>query len=153
MNKVNTLGLAISVICLLNLSACGGTDQDSAFEIELAKNKALWQAQGISDYQIDFQLGCFCAPEMNLLKTLYVSNNEVTSAIITTTGEQIATEELTNLPSVTDAFQSIEDLKTQDIYELRVTYHETLGYPTLIYIDRVAEVADEEMSWHFSNLH
>ena len=141
------------IVCLIALSACGGkTQPEPSPRLLYENNLALWQAQKLKQYQVDFRISCFCTQEWTAKKTLHVKNGKVTAIFDTATGNELSLTKFPDTPSIEAAFASIDSLLDQKLAKLIVEYHPSLGYPTLIAVDRDVRIADEEYSWHFENL-
>ena len=107
-----------------------------------ARAEALWQKQGLSDYDFELLIGCFCRYDGTLL--VRVRAGTVISATRLADGSPLTAAEVAAVPSIRELFEIARDaLERAD--EVEVAYHPTLGYPTSMAIDWQHNAADDEI--------
>lgn len=132
----------------------GSTDpeQSRAFDQALLE----WKNAGITTYDYIFTRGCFCPEEFVGPYAVSVRNGEVAGATFKGTDLfDIGILEIGRydeiIKTVDGVFAEIERaLREADTFTAE--YHPLLGYPTNVYIDWIANAADEEVSYTIKNL-
>ncbi|NNC92182.1 MAG: hypothetical protein HKN80_06785 [Acidimicrobiia bacterium] len=119
---------------------------------------ARWEESGLADadYDYTFTRGCFCPVEFVGPYQVSLRAGEITSASFKGTDlfdidilEIGRYEEI--VKPVLGVFAEIERaLREADSFT--ADYHPVLGYPTNVYIDWIANAADEEVSYTIANL-
>lgn len=124
------------VLVALLVACSGGT------EGELAAAEDRWAASGVSNYDLEVRLTCFCPPDVAGPFDVTVRDREIVE--ISYEGEQI--EPTGGTPTmaftVEGLFGIVKDNLAADA--LTVTYDDELGYPTLIDIDEDFDTVDDE---------
>lgn len=126
----------------LLLIACV-TPQRTA-ELEDAEQR--WDAAGIDDYAYTLTWRCFC-PEGGVPVTIEVQAGEVVAS--TAEEELDATYEARTVP---DLFDTVRDAIASAPDAFEVTYDATLGYPTMLEVDPMANALDEEYGFEAAEL-
>ena len=119
----------------------------------LNTNETKWKAattNGNYDYTVQF--GGFTAPEYRRPIAVSVNNGQVSNMTYADTGEAVAADRQASVPSMQDLFQELRDAYKNNAAQVNVTYDSTYGYPSSLYIDRSAMIADEEISYNVSNV-
>ena len=109
-----------------------------AQDAPLAAGRSLWQAAGLTDYEYGYQKYCDCHPESPPETVVTVRDGEVVAVRHRPQNysEEVPAEQR-NLQfywTVDGLFALLESAHRRGA-QVRVDYHETLGYPTQIYID------------------
>lgn len=122
----------------------------SEAEVQLAK----WNAAGLGDYICQMNILCFCDPDLTEDITLRVRQEWIESYDYTHQSDRTVPHGYRQyfLP-VSKLFALIFDAIEEDAYEITVTYHEDLGYPTSVYIDPEPCLADEEKLYRITELY
>ncbi|KGJ95751.1 DUF6174 domain-containing protein [Thalassotalea sp. ND16A] len=133
--------LGMTLILLSLLTACGGDSNKE--QQKLNKNKALWEKQYIDDYAFDIAIGCFCG-NMDTSFSVEVSGSEIkrynNDKLRFEQGDDLSQEWVSSIPEL---FQFI-DMLIGTVDEIEVEYHEQLGYPISISVDRYKDSVDDE---------
>jgi hypothetical protein len=111
----------------------------------LADARALWAAQGLTDYVMRFRRSCFCQPPG--LVDIVVRGGLVASITDAGTGEPVAPQGpgLWGFPSVDALFDAIESaLANAD--EAVIEYDAARGHPTSASFDFIRGAVDDELS-------
>lgn len=139
---------AVSALVLLGLlsvsSAC--SDPLGPQEDALRVARARWAEAEIHGYRLDLQRLCFCGGDYTSVVTIEVLDDGIVSATYQESGEPF-TDSFSELYTVDDLFEEIEDAVRREAYSLEVDYDPILGYPTDIWIDYSANIADEERGY------
>lgn len=125
------------------LVACGDSTGPAD---DLARNRALWQAEGSADYEFGFQRLCYCPEEAVRPVQVRVTAGAVVS-VIDAQGQPVDSLAVTRWFTITidSLFGVVEHAIAVDAYRLTVRYHPEFGYPESIAVDYDAATVDEEM--------
>jgi Family of unknown function (DUF6174) len=135
---------AAALLLAAVLPACTTTSPDDPGDDVLA-NRRRWQSLRITDYQVQFRTICFCTTETTAPVILQVRGGAITSATRVADGAAVPPSAWTGrYYTVDQVFDLIVKAKAQGAFQVRVTYDALLGYPTGVFIDYRAELADEE---------
>ncbi len=152
-------GLAV----LMFMAACGNgdptpipttvptaTNVPDPAQAALLQSQERWEQSGITDYVYSGAWTCFC-PEEYLAETrVSVSGGEVTEvrSAAQNSGTVPAPERFVPIEGL---FALIQNAIAQDAAEIEVSYDETYGYPSRLFIDYDDRMADEEESFAISS--
>jgi hypothetical protein len=121
-----------------NLFGAGGPGSAAA---ELSSHLAQWQAGGPNSYSYTITMACFCP--FNEPYRVTVENNVTTA--VTAAGAPVDAQQVSFLPKTIPAvFKLVSD--NLDAAKLTVRYDPTLGFPTSIDADPIANAVDDEFS-------
>ena len=110
----------------------------------LAKNKRLWTSFDIRSYRFDLLVSCYC-----LIEEPY-SIKVVDGLVTEVSGNEAWGHE--GWPMTLDAlFEESSERLEQTPFISRIKYHKTYGYPTHVFFDMEAMMADEEVGFSVSN--
>lgn len=132
----------------LGLLGCGDGTSPISQRLELDANRAKWQRAGLVSYTYTLQQLCFCAFTQPV--RLYVVNDVVVRALASS-GDSAVSPQF--FPTVDRLFAFIDDAIARRAAVLRVTYDPTLGYPVEIVYDGALNTADDEVTYHVTDLH
>jgi hypothetical protein len=127
----------------------------SVSEADLAAAKAMWEKSAITNYTYRLEILCFCFFEHGLPITVTVVNGATTS-MTWADGTAVTNPDL-SFPIFTDAstidrmFARLQQSR-QTSYVTQAVFDGTLGYPTSVSINPVANIADEEVGYKVSGL-
>jgi hypothetical protein len=142
------------VLTAADVKAINSTSSSNSANLNtLNTNEAKWKAattNGNYDYTVQF--GGFTAPEYRRPIAVSVNNGQVSNMTYADTGEAVAADRQASVPSMQDLFQELRDAYKNNAAQVNVTYDPTYGYPSSLYIDRSAMIADEEVSYSVSNV-
>lgn len=148
--------ILFTAILILGCSTNGSLEITDDFS-HIENPKERWEAYGLTDYSIKQDIICYCVEPY--FWTNFVNEGDVSEVSFSLT-ESVSNEEkekihqrLINYSALTveEAFSLIEDNEESADY-FEVEYHERYGYPTKIKIDYVYEMADDEITYVFSDL-
>ena len=140
---------ACSLVAVVALQACiifvGPSDHDDELR-DLARARARWNVNGVTDYDVIARAHCFCAFGGTDVRVI-VRDGGVVSATILATGRMLGGTEAVQYRSVEDLFEVIEDAARRDADRIDVTYDAQYGYPANFFIDYSRNAADEEFGY------
>jgi hypothetical protein len=149
-NTLTTLfrrvGVAAMLLVCANLSGCGGSS--SAPVQTLREAAALhWQQAGLVSYRYTLRRVCFCLPEGPMQIT--VQGGVVSSIVDTISGLPVNPSWLGQLGTI-DSLLTLAEQAERTAAVMSAHYDPTWGYPTDLYIDWLAAVADDETSYQIT---
>lgn len=134
------------VFILAACSAAGGS--------ELSQNQEKWQDAGITHYQMQLNISCFCAFRDQMPLTVEVLDGQIvamTAADGTLVLDTDPNYEFFAPHATIDLlFADIQSAVDEGAASVNVTYDATYGFPVDIAIDFSQEMADEEMYYSVS---
>ena len=125
----------------------GRTEQSS----DLARNRQRWATAQLHDYEFDYRLLCFCAPDATEAVHVVVRADVIVSVVRKRDGLPAATV-YGGGPRVDELFAAVQRAIDQHPARLDVTYDATYGYPTSIIVDVELMAVDDESSISAGNL-
>ena len=129
----------VRLTALLLLGACASPTTPGN---DLAEYRALWEAQGLTDYTFDVRRVCYCQ---------FVGDVRVTVKDGVITGVTELASEVARDPdtfrTINGLFDLVQDAYDRNAHEVKVEFDPSRGYPTQIWIDYVRMIADEEMGF------
>lgn len=115
-------------------------------DLELARQR--WRAQDLHTYAFTLQRSCFCL-NVNPLYVIVISDT-VAGVIDLTTGNALDRQFGTTIDGL---FSFISNAIDKPAYLIRAEYDVTKGHPTTIDYDGDAQIADDEIFFHISDVH
>jgi len=113
------------------------------------ENQEKWNSINSKNYTFELTKSCFCPQEE--VKEIMVENGNLVSAKFIPSNTKIDLSKRGDIYSLDGFFGLIQDAFDSKASKVTVTYDETKGYPTDIYIDQNEMIADEEISYHVKN--
>ena len=139
--------LAITALALPEAGHAGQSlDQ---IELELARNRALWNAFGDADYEYRMQRSCFCFPEFVAPGVVTVRADEISEVRAPDEFQFLDPAHYLTIEGLFDVIQDAIDLEADVI---GVVYDGDLGYPSVIDIDYIAPSVDDEIRYTASDM-
>lgn len=128
--------------------SCGDAvgPQRQIADLEAAHQR--WRAQNLHTYAFTLQRACFCAN----VDPLYVAvvNDTVVGVLDFQTGAAV---DLQLGRTIEDLFTFVQTAIGRGARLIRVEYDAAKGYPSEIDYDGAAQVADDEIVYHISDVH
>jgi len=142
--KTKTFTKFILLLPALLLAACSGI-------IDYNQNLKKWQDAGIEHYRYSLHIGCFCPFRNYMPLSIEVKDGEVVS-MDRADGTPILSDNQTYkifepYSTLDRLFAQLKAALTGGNDEVRVTYDSAYGFPDTIYIDRIKEAVDDEISF------
>jgi uncharacterized protein DUF6174 len=109
---------------------------------ELADARSRWARNGRSSYAYTVARSCFCG-DIGPMR-VSVLEGVVVSRVYTETGQPVPADRHTDLDTVEELFELLEDALDEDPADFEASYDGLFGYPASAFIDYSANVADEE---------
>jgi len=132
------------IFMALTLGACSMIKM--ARQGTLEKNRATWQATGISHYRYYLTLSCFCTFALEMPLVIEVRDGQVVSMQYLS-GSQIDPadrEVFKSLSTIDRIFASVKADIDRGGDKLKILYNETYGFPIQVDIDVSQEIYDDE---------
>ena len=123
----------------------------SSLQGALDAARALWALEGGEDYDLTFNWQCFCLVDYVQRVDLEVRDGSIAGGAATDSGNALTAEQLAEYQTVSGLFDVIQDAIDRDAVVIRVTYAAE-GYPTEVWIDYDAGIADEERGFFVHSL-
>ncbi len=144
MNPIRLAGLASLAIAISCGDATGPGHQPS--DLEAARQ--LWRAQNLHTYAFTVQRSCFCANVHPLY--VFVLSDTVAGVLDLQTGEAVDRQ---LGETVEDLFTFVQNAIDGHAQMIRAEYDDAKGFPTEIDYDGEAQIADDEVTFHVSDVH
>jgi hypothetical protein len=81
-----------------------------------------------------------------------VRDGVVSAATYVDDGSPVGEEYRTDLPTIEDLFEEIQDAIDREAHSLSASYDADRGYPTAVAIDYIENAVDEEMAFNVYSL-
>ena len=140
-------------IAIAALAVQGGCSAPTQAISDLTIARQRWEAARPSAYDYTLGISCFCGGEITRPVVIVVSGNSVESRKYADTGETVGAPFSVSFPSIDGLFDVLVQATGRKPAVLDATYHPSLGYPTRVSIDFVANAADDEMQYTITNFH
>ena len=142
--------LCAALLLPLTLTACVSSPDDAD---DASRPRRQWESQRITDYRVQSRLVCFCIREATEPVSLQVRNRRLVSVTRVSDGVAVPPSEWAlRYFTIDEIFDLIADARARGAHEVRVTYDPQLGYPTQVFLDMNAGVADDERHFEISGL-
>lgn len=139
--KKHTLLISLLILAL-TLSACGT-------QSELDKNRAKWDAKGVTHYRFELTISCFCPFfEVNPV-TVDVKDGQIVS--MTDASGQPLGEQFRGTfgeAATVEGLFAIAEENLANADQVEVTYDAKYGFPASIVVDRIRLAMDDEISYY-----
>ena len=145
MKPTRFAGLALLALAMACRDAVG-PDRRQIGDFETAHQR--WQAQGLHTYAFTLQRTCFCA-NLHPLYVLVLSD-AVAGVFDLETGTWIDPK---LGQTVEELFVFVQNAIDAHARLIRAEYDSAKGFPTEIDYDGAAQIADDEISYHISDVH
>ena len=119
-------------------------------EPDFTQSLRRWESLRLTDYTIKQSLQCYCVRGSTLM-TVTVRNNRI-SDVKTFDGASLPSDQWNQYRTVDELFTLIRDTNPSQVARVTATYDTRHGYPTSVYIDRSAAIADEEIGYETQDL-
>ena len=174
--RIKILTLLLTTIFLFSATACGGkneTKQVTAEQNETNKvtkeeteaasanakaasklklQKQIWSEQGITDYQIEMQKLCFCAPNAVRLMVFEIKDNKIESVRYADSNEEVNPELYSEYNTIDGLFMLAEQALAKDPADINIVYDDKYGYIREYTVDYQENIADDELTIIASNM-
>lgn len=128
-------------------------DEWTQARAELQKNRARWQASGITDsYTYVVDAACLCSEAGLLPARVAVRYGQIVSAVHPDTNEALDPSTYSLLPTVNDLFDRASAALVGVYTDILIEYDPILGYPTLLGLNPKRCVIDDETNFTIQSL-
>ena len=134
--------------------ACSKSDPGfdySPYQKELDKNRAVWTNQSIAHYKFDYTLSAYTL-DNGIRFTVEVTNNTITSIFSNETNSPVDIGEHAFIKTLDGFFDQIQQAINKKVYKISINYDAAKGFPSLIDVDEVKDIADDEYTIHLADL-
>ena len=114
-------------------------------QLELAAAQSRWHAAGITNYDFDLQVACFCVATTFGSVTISVRNGQPTGIVSTDSGTVVDTLYFKGYLTVDRLFATLDQILGAKPAAFTADYDPGLGFPTEVSIDGNARVPDDEL--------
>lgn len=124
----------VLALLLILLGGCtlGGNSHRERQLAELRAQRALWQQQGLRDYQYVLRASCFCDPDYMAPRVVSVRDARVVAAVDSATGLPGRYGEAQFNPTVDSLFVLAERAIGDDAVDATIEYDAARHFPTRI---------------------
>lgn len=130
----------------------GCSDGVLAPRLELATAQSRWQAAGITNYDFDLQVSCFCVATTYGSVTISVRNSQPSGVVSTDSGTAVDSLYFQDYLTVDRLFASLDRILSAKPATFTAAYDAGLGFPRDVSIDGNARVADDELGLRILSL-
>ena len=138
--RIATVVILVSSYVVGGCGLVGGDPQ----QVELDLARAKWESQGIDTYEYRFSNACECLPETSGPIIITVVNDEVTATRRPEDAAGLPPRDGGPAPTIPELFETVQSAIHEGADSITVEYDEEFGFPTQLYIDWDAGLADEE---------
>lgn len=134
-------------LCLVAMDCDEATGPGAELRDQLEAARERWAAQGYDEYALELQRDCFCGETHRGPVIVRVRFHEIVERVYQASGQPVPPDVAAFFPDVEGLFAFLEDALDRDPAQARAEFHPVYGYPTTIWIDYQANVADEEQGF------
>ncbi len=145
---MRSLRLLALLALVLPIGIVGCDSSTGAADAALSQAEARWTASGIAAYEMTYRVACFCTSETAGPWTVRVEDGRVARVSGPTPGAQ----PVGGAKTVAALFGEIREARRARAAAVTVTYDPTDGHPLSLFIDRSAQIADEEVGYDVTGL-
>ena len=138
---------AALLLGMLGIGGCGFVSPDLPQQSELDAARARWESLGIDSYEYRFENSCMCPPESTGPIIITVTGGEVADIRRPDDAAGLPPPDGRVTPTIPELFDAVQSAIDEGADSISVQYDEEAGFPTQLYIDWDAGVADEETSY------
>ena len=139
------------LIIVFAFISCSSDDEFSDEKKELNRARQKWSTTQNLNYTMNERISCFCG---GLLDWNVFVENGIKDKVVYDESQaygQTYEDVFDNAKTVEDAFHFIESLLVKDLASLIIEYDHVYGFPKLISIDYVENMADDEIAYLYTN--
>lgn len=114
-------------------------------QLDAARNQ--WISAGYEDYSFVVRRACGNCQGGTEFARIVVRNNARESGTFFESGDAVPDAELALYPTILELFDVIDDAIRDGAAEITVQYNSLLGYPSAIFVDRVVDTLNDELSY------
>ncbi len=148
--------LSMSALALLALlSGCALVDGPDAWtrrSDELAHNRQVWQSLAATSYRFTLTKLCECIPYFTGPSEITVEGGAIVGVRALHSGTTVPSEQWPAFETVETLFRKLDDAIQQRAYQYEATYDPGRGFPTWMWINPDARMADDEVEIRVDSL-
>jgi len=144
MNPMRLVGLGALVVSVSCRDAVGPERRPT--DLEAAQQR--WRAQNLHTYTFTLQRTCFCG---NVHRLYVIVLRDTVAGVLDLDTASPVDRHLGQ--TVDDLFTFIQNAIDRPAHLIQAEYDAVKGFPTEIDYDGAAEIADDEISYHVSDVH
>jgi len=118
-------------------------------ELQFHKEWKRWNAKKINHYSFSVKRNCFCLPEEAI--NIVVRNNKIVSSQFIPSHKPLPKERQDTLMTINDYFKKIDRAFKERYAHIGLKYHVQYHFPTEIFFDYRAGIADDEIGYQLSD--
>ncbi len=141
MRPLATILLALTTSCNW-ISDPGGDGYRQDLLRELDRRQVQWDTLEVHDYDFDYDLNCFCAPEAVQAVTIEVRNDQIVR-VVNELGEEVLPQAGLTWPTVDSLFVWTRRYVNNRAYTVEVGFDLDFGFPNHLAGDVPRSVDDE----------
>ena len=141
----------IVLIIVFTFVSCDSDDEFSDEKTELIQARQKWSSAQIQNYSMNERISCYCG---GLLEWDVFVKNEIKDKVEYDEPQvygQTYNDIFDKARTFEDAFDFIDTLLDKELASLTIEYDEVYGFPKLISIDYVENIADDEIAYLYTD--
>ena len=139
------------LVVVLGVMAVAGCHLVTDPHRDFTSARETWGAKRPSSYEYTVRISCFCGGEVTRPVVITVTGQTVESRKYADTGVAVDARWNDSFLTIDALFAEIDQAYATGAPTVDVTFDPTLGYPTLISIDRIANAIDDEYTKTVTN--
>lgn len=121
-------------------------------EASLQTNELRWSSSHLDSYRYRFHWSCYCTPDQVRLVDVTVVHGAVTSVTDANTGEALDAVAASRYGTIETLFEFVRSAILRPADAVNGSFDPGLGYPTAIFVDDKAGIADDETAFRIESL-
>lgn len=145
------IGIVVLIAAIVGILLGTGTVRtpDYVSILEIRRHRALWQNQGIKDYQFVLRMGCFCPAEYTNPVRITIRNGHIVDAVYTELNEPIPAQRRAQLPTLDELFDVAEDY-AYSADSVTLHFDASYGFLSSLSVDQIKNAIDDELGYSMS---
>lgn len=122
------------------------------FQADLDANRAKWAATGIKSYTLRERMPRFWIQDSRGPFDVTVTDGEIRNVQFSESSKLVGAPTFTSaLLTIDEAFERVQGILRMDppVSRFSIQYDKAQGYITSFFVDRIAEIADDEVQYFF----
>jgi len=143
--------ILIPLLFICFFTSCSSDNELSGEKEEFNLAKQKWNSAQIKNYEVHERLSCFCG---GLLEWDVFVKDGIKDKVEYDESQafgQTYDDIFDRARTIEDVFDFLEDLLSRDLASLIVEYDDVYGFPKLISIDYVENIADDEIAYLYTD--
>lgn len=136
--------LAIALVASGCLGDRDSPENDYAQQAALVESQQRWQASGVVSYDYYLRKICFCPGGDGREVLISVRDGVIDRIRYADSGDELSADHYASYETVPDLFEWIQQAIDRSADSIQAEYDPSLGYPTFVFTDDSAGIADDE---------